>query len=207
MISFRSSLLGLRKPSDVCDGVLAHLNIHIEQDVSLDSLVPQPDYGPRPFLFDSDLESMLKELDVDNEDAYRELQRLPPLEGKKKPRLAYARNFFAGLEDMRRYYDDSQDNYFELKVTGNEDEGKKSTSEKGEDDADSRMTYEDAGPPIKKSSTAPETAGETQNESSDTLSFPQTKALYKGLRLGNAMSVPRPNSHFDSPKPHQDGHS
>ncbi|KAI9873980.1 MAG: hypothetical protein M1823_007790, partial [Watsoniomyces obsoletus] len=121
-MSFRSSLLRLRKPSDVCDGLLAHLNIHIESDVPLSTLVPSEQFAGRPLLYDTDLESMLAELDVPNEDAYREIMRLPPHEGRKKPRLAYSRNFFAGLEDMRRYYDGSKDDYYDVDVPEDEHE-------------------------------------------------------------------------------------
>ena len=195
MLSFRSSVLRLRKPSDVCDGLLAHLNIHLEKDIPVGCLVHQDSFVERPFLYDNDLDAMLAELDTENEGAYREIMRLPPLEGRKKPRLAYSRNFFAGLEDMRRYYDASQDNYYEVGTDEKERQEEvsgRNNGEKGDSDGDSKMTYEDVGPSTKQPSTSLQTAT-AQDDSKTELPTSETKKqVYKGLRLGNAASLPPP---------------
>ena len=191
MLSFRASLNRLQKPSDVCDGLLAHLNIHMESDVPLSSIVPHDQLQDRPFLYDTDLESMLAELDTPNEDAYREVLRMPPLEGHTKPRLAYSRNFFASLEDMRRYYDASEDNYYEVEMDEQEKEDLRRTWEKNapqsnedpkpDEDGDSNMT-----------NNKPTADPESEPTTSTTLSSnnPNMKRVYKGLRLGNATSLP-----------------
>jgi hypothetical protein len=215
MASFRSSLLHLKKPSDVSDALLCHLNIHLEKDVPFESFIPAGQFEKAPFLFNDDLNVILAELENENEDAYREIMRLPPFDGRKKPKLTYSRAFFAGLEDMRRYYDESQDSYRE--IDGDEAEenesGEKLGSVQGEllptrltgkaqprsspaeppsqldKDGDSRMVNSKPKPD--------QSAGEKQNENSlesEKLS-PSTspgskKTMYKGLRIGNSSSVP-----------------
>ena len=201
MLSFRSSLLRLRKPSDVCDGLLAHLNIHLEKDVPVADLVPQDPFGERPFLFDTDLGAMLAELDIDNEDAYREVMRQPPLEGRKKPRLAYSRNFYAGLEDMRRYYDTSEDQYYFVKDDEREEKEARQKRErygKDENNGDAKMTDSDTGPKqaFSVSSSSPNNPDGKAYDLPPSLhpknGIEYWKQVYKGLRLGNAAALPPP---------------
>lgn len=205
MISFRSSLLRLRKPSDVCDGLLAHLNIHLEKDIPLADLVPQDPFGERPFLFESDLDAMLAELDIDNEDAYREVMRQPPLEGRKKPRLAYSRNFYTGLEDMRRYYDSSKDQYYFVKEDKHELKQARQRLERHERDeinGDEKMTDSDteARPILPVSTSSPNNPDRVSGPDRKPFDLPPSlhptdgieywKQVYKGLRLGNASALP-----------------
>ena len=205
MISFRSSLLRLRKPSDVCDGLLAHLNIHLENDVPLADLVPQDPFGERPFLFDRDLEAMLAELDFDNEDAYREVMRQPPLEGRKKPRLAYSRNFYAGLEDMRRYYDDRKDQYYFVKEEKHEQKEAQQRLDRDRRDemnGDEKMSDGDTEPKpiLPVSSSTPTNPDSISGHGRKSFDLPPSlhptdgieywKQVYKGLRVGNAAALP-----------------
>ena len=115
-------LASIRRLADIQNTHLGQLNVQLEGNVSLPELVPDKRFGVRPLLYDSDLTDMLVELEVDNEDAYREVLRLAPLEGRKKPRLAYSRNFFSSLEDMSRYWDDSKDNYYEIETNDIDEE-------------------------------------------------------------------------------------
>ncbi len=152
-------------------------------------------FKSRPLLYDADLTSMLKELDIDNQDAYREVLRLPPLEGRKKPRLAYSRNFYASLEDMCRYWDDSKDNYYEIEAT----ESASSAAEPAEPSA----TRKENEPCKNADAGMKDAAGEGVEEldpkkgtkaassipqSLDSIEIParpKMKQVYKGLRLGN----------------------
>jgi hypothetical protein len=54
-----------------------------------------------------------QELLLDNDDAFREVARLPPREGRSRVRVTQARKFWTALERMSQYWDDSADNYFE----------------------------------------------------------------------------------------------
>ena len=121
MASLRSEILAIKRPTALSDNILGKLNIHFSF-ISMQQMVPAGFLDERPFLFDADLDSALTELTNENEDAYREILRQPPKEGKKRPKLAWSRNFFAGLEDMSRYWDDSQDQYYEIEVDDDAEE-------------------------------------------------------------------------------------
>lgn len=158
-------------------------------------LVPDPQFAARPLLFDNDLTAMLTELDVDNEDAYREVLRLPPVEGRKKPRLAYSRNFFASLEDMSRYWDISRDNYYEVESTDAETaaaDTKHSANQASETSGSKDVEMPDSAPQTQAS--AQSSSGTLTEISSSTAaasgsmeipSRPKMKEVYKGQRLGN----------------------
>lgn len=190
------SLASIRRLADIHDSHLSHLNIQLEQDVPLPDIVADKRFEARPLLYDADLEAMLTELEVNNEDAYREILRLPPLEGRKKPRLAYSRNFFASLEDMSRYWDDSKDNYYEVESK----EAEESTEDKSKSAAANVKDVSRLGDPKmmgtaqskqdlpRKDSESPQiTSPESQSptKSTDLPTRPKMKQVYKGNRLGS----------------------
>nr|KAK5440169.1 hypothetical protein LTR18_008106 [Exophiala xenobiotica] len=195
--SLCKAVTSVRKPSDVKDVHLAQFNIQLEQDVQLTDMIPDDRFKSRPLLYDADLTAMLKELDFDNHDAYREVLRLPPLEGRSKARLAYSRNFYASLEDMCRYWDDSKDNYYEVEAAASATSAaepaeasstrKENETSKGADagmkdaagDGVEELDFEKVTKEFSASSTPPNL---------DTIEIParpKMKQVYKGLRLGN----------------------
>ena len=208
MKRLRQTISQFKKPSDASDALFAHFNINLETDVPLSSFVPKGYFEQRPFLFDTDLTTMLKELDLNNEDAYREVLRIPPLEGRTKPRLAYSRNFFASLEDMSRYWDDSKDDYYKVPM------GADGTDPDGDHDMKDANGSAAAAPPLspvpntgydfmassrlKMPGDFPSSSSSTTDDesSSDNASLfssipagPQ-RLVYKGHRLGNAAQMP-----------------
>ncbi|KAL2872283.1 uncharacterized protein BJX67DRAFT_376108 [Aspergillus lucknowensis] len=54
-----------------------------------------------------------RELLLDNDDAFREVARLPPRPGRERVRVTQARKFWTALERMSQYWDDSLDEYYE----------------------------------------------------------------------------------------------
>ena len=106
-----------------------------------------------------------KELSYTNEDALRELQRKPPLEGHEKPRLAHLRKFWDSLEMMIRYWDTSADEYGE----------------------ESRSPSPSKQPPRSTTNTA-----ETENMEVDSPRPPERgrKQTYTGLRIGTGRGMP-----------------
>ena len=60
------------------------------------------------------LVQVLKELEGDTDAAFREIVRLPPLEGRPKVKLLHSRKFWTALERMAQYWDDSRDEYYEV---------------------------------------------------------------------------------------------
>jgi len=177
MKSLRDMILSVRRPTDIQDSHLASLNIHLDQDVPLTDFVPADQFTSRPLLYDSDLSSMLAELGFDNQDAFREILRQPPLEGRKKPRLAYSRNFYTSLEDMSRYWDDTEDQYYMVEDQGKEDDKPGGASDKpNPEKRDLQARPGGAGEPDSVTS-APVMEASTPG--------PRMKEVYKGNRLGN----------------------
>lgn len=119
----RERLCRIRSPSSVSEEDLVAFNIDLAHDVDPSDMLPKYTFVTRPLPFDEDLEEMLNELSVDNHDAYREVLRMEPLPGRRKPRLAYARNFFGSLEDIARYWDTSLDEYYERSIAEAETAG------------------------------------------------------------------------------------
>jgi hypothetical protein len=62
-------------------------------------------------------EVLKNELLFDNDDAFREVARLSPREGRERVRVAQARKFWMGLERLAGYWDASLDEYFERPAT------------------------------------------------------------------------------------------
>lgn len=193
-------LASIRRPFDIQDSDLAQLNVHIDAEVDLEQFVPAEPFRSRPFLYDTDLDSMLSELDTSNEDAYREILRLPPLEGKNRPRLAYSRNFFVSLEDMSRYWDNSKDQYYEVEAKDVEKQDTSSAEEilvKVDQQIATTTTSEgtettletiEAGPSLQQPGLAtvePSLNLPPPPEVMDIPTRPKFKQVYKGQRLGN----------------------
>ena len=188
-------LASVRRLADIKDSHLGHLNVHLEQDVSLSDMVTDERFKTRPLLYDADLTAMLAELEVDNEDAYREILRLPPFDGRKKPRLAYSRNFFASLEDMSRYWDASEDNYYEVDTNDADDLAKDvqgpctevkvnggSSNASMNSDAQNTHVFEQVEAQAPLCSSAGSSA---TSQTMEMPSRPKKKQVYKGHRLGN----------------------
>lgn len=54
---------------------------------------------------------------IDNDDAFREMVRLPRREGRQKVRITQTRKFWSGLEKMAQYWDTSLDHYYDRPAT------------------------------------------------------------------------------------------
>lgn len=198
MRHLRRAILNARRPTENNDAVLDLMNVQLHPNVPLDSpeLVPADFLPERPFLYDADLEAMLAELSIENEDAFREVLRQKPREGRPKPRVAYSRNFYGSLEDIRRYCDASSDNYYEVeedadKTQGTESKKPPSGNDNKEVDAegdsnmiDSTTTSDD------KSTASPAPASDSANASDSNNTTKKTKEMYTGLRLGNSTQLP-----------------
>lgn len=70
-----------------------------------------------PYPLKERFEVLENELLLDNDDAFREVARLPPREGRTKVRLTQTRKFWTGLERMGGYWDTSLDSYYERPMT------------------------------------------------------------------------------------------
>lgn len=84
----------------------------IEPDTFAPNDVSASDSSPAAARKQKDLEERLAELRIDNDLAFRVLNRNVAL-GAKPPKLAYMRKFWEGLESMSQYWDCSLDQYYE----------------------------------------------------------------------------------------------
>lgn len=188
--SIRDRICHVRSFAEISDKDLSQLNIHYEKDLDLQRLLPEDHFKERPLLFDEDLEAMLKEISINNQDAFREILRMEPLPGRTKPKLAYSRNFFGSLEDMARYWDNSSDQYYQIPDNG----PKSSSSAKNADGTASSKTSGSA------TSTGRAGSNSTDTEMKDVEPIPaeggdgvdaptKMKEVYKGYRVGNGEQV------------------
>ncbi|KEF61637.1 uncharacterized protein A1O9_03205 [Exophiala aquamarina CBS 119918] len=140
---------------------------------------------------------MLNELEFDNEDAYREILRIPPPDGRKRPRLVYSRNFYGSLEDMSRYWDNSKDNYYDVEAKDPEPQAPQYSQQiatKAEDliapKQDEQVTEaaQQERPKTLQSNNVSRSGLSAEQSVSDTIEIPtrsKMKQVYKGQRLGN----------------------
>lgn len=70
-----------------------------------------------PYPSNERFEVLKNELSFDNDDAFREVVRLPLRQGRGHVRLTQSRKFWAGLQRMSEYWDTSLDHYFERPKT------------------------------------------------------------------------------------------
>ncbi|KAE8144231.1 hypothetical protein BDV25DRAFT_167332 [Aspergillus avenaceus] len=134
-------LASIRKPQDITFERFKPLNLKVDSDISASDIVrkdeanffpplPWEDTSPNsspltedgcPILMDNGnpyppkerFDVLRDELLLENDDAFREVVRLPPREGRKRVRVTQARKFWTGLERMAQYWDTSLDNYYE----------------------------------------------------------------------------------------------
>lgn len=192
----KSILLSLRAHKDVKREHLETLNVKVESDIPFSNLIPttkatthdpksaQPDASSRPLLSNGmptpgpeKYEVLERELRYDNNDAFRELIRLPPLPGKQRIRVTQTRRFWMGLERMSQYWDTSQDQFFEA---SHDDDGHTEAK---------RMKMDDSTKsPSTDSMILDDKSAENSTSPTETTSTPRLK--YKGRRIGNGRMMP-----------------
>ncbi|RMD42893.1 hypothetical protein DV735_g2209, partial [Chaetothyriales sp. CBS 134920] len=190
MRRLRKHVLRLKRPTDVSDSLFAHFNVRVQTNVPLEDFVPRDQFQQRPFLFDAELASILQELDVGNEHAFREVLRMPPVEGRSKPRLAYSRNFYAALEDLSRYWDDSKDEYFEVEGETPEQDNSNETSTSGHETETTTASGNNSPSSLKRPSYDPPMLN-VDAPADRSNSNPTRRQMYRGHRLGNSAQAPQ----------------
>ncbi|PYH95401.1 hypothetical protein BO71DRAFT_398064 [Aspergillus ellipticus CBS 707.79] len=214
-LSRLNEVLGsIRRPSDINPQKFEALNLRLEENVPAARIVRQngPNAAPPlpwenlstrsspvdedgcPILMDNGnpfpsrdrFEVLQNELLLDNDDAFREVGRLPPREGHDRVRVTQTRKFWTGLERMAQYWDTSLDNYYERpknpprRPTEREVEDKMQTDE--EDQPETSMDIDHASPA--------QTSADDPHSHSHPEEQPEMVRMYKGRRLGAGNEMP-----------------
>ncbi|KAF4280046.1 hypothetical protein KXX16_003244 [Aspergillus fumigatus] len=204
-------LASIRRPQDLSTEKLKAFNLRMETNITADRIVPQGSklFPPlpwearvcnetedgEPILMDNGnpypaadrFEILKKELLLDNDDAFREVTRLPPKEGRQRVRVANARKFWMGLERMSQWWDSSLDNYFERPAIPEE----ASNEDKMQTDGEPQPSgiQESTTTPMEVDS--PPTTQTVDGTSSDPEEGQQpTVQRYTGRRIGNGQEMP-----------------
>jgi hypothetical protein len=131
-------LAAIKRPQDISLSRFRPLNVKVDSDVDVQDMFPKDQttsLPPMPWEEAVDpveppllgngvryppkdrFETLRNELALDNDDAFREVIRLPPREGRSRVRLSQTRKFWTGLERLSQYWDTSLDNYFQRPAT------------------------------------------------------------------------------------------
>ncbi|RDW90851.1 uncharacterized protein DSM5745_02626 [Aspergillus mulundensis] len=117
-------------------------------------------------------ELLEQELLLDNDDAFREVARLPPRAGRERVRVTQTRKFWTALERMSQYWDDSLDKYFE----------RPKSPEPSDTEADTETTEVIEATPM---DVDPPTTTTTQDNTK-----PELVKKYKGRRIAAGPAMP-----------------
>lgn len=141
-------------------------------------------------------EILRDELLFDNDDAFREVARLPVREGRERVRVAQARKFWMGLERMAQYWDDSLDEYYERPASPKpesedkmEVDGEGPTSAPGsssEEQSKQNHTAMEIDPTVTGHKCAEDHTAEQEKEDGE----PEMVRRYKGRRVGAGHEMP-----------------
>ncbi|KAL4792879.1 hypothetical protein BDV19DRAFT_240911 [Aspergillus venezuelensis] len=214
---FHSVLASIRRPQDITPEKFKDLNLTVETDVPVSSIVrhdgadtaaplpweldsphqslgrPAPEDGSLIFLDNENpypprekYDVLEQELLLDNDDAFREVARLPPRAGRQRVRVTQTRKFWTALERMSQYWDDSIDEYYERPKSpeSSSDEAKGEGKGKTEPQADTIPMEVDS------SSTSANGTATATITNVLTLTEPEKVKKYKGRRVGSGHDMP-----------------
>lgn len=212
-----SVLSSIKRPQDISPARFQALNLSVESGISASCIVdedrmnrlpplpwnlpvdqtadsPSGD-SPRPLMSNDSpypardrFDIIRDELLVDKDDAFREVARLPPREGRQRARITQTRKFWAGLERMSQYWDASLDNYYD----------RPATPKKEPDDAADKMQSDDSPQPAPKENNQPDpmdidsqpTAQDTNANNSGQNGQTPIVTMYTGRRIGTGSEMP-----------------
>ena len=209
-------LVDIKKPQDVSEEYLHVLNVQVEKDVPISEILPkQSRQFFRPSKIDTNGNStesapltgttlsnghsmpdeerytlIKKELLLENDTAFRDVSRLPPRPGREKPRLAYARRFWMGLERMSQYWDASADQLYEVPDESTTKNGNgEPPGTLGSLRSDGEKT-EDASDVTASSPVLSEKHDQMDLDPPTLSTCPTTRLVYKGRRLSRGADMP-----------------
>ncbi|KAB8231723.1 uncharacterized protein BDW43DRAFT_281429 [Aspergillus alliaceus] len=211
-------LASIRKPQDITPEKFKTLNLKVETDLPASSIVykdglnffppvPWKDTSPNPSPLTEDgcpilmengnpypakerFEVLKDELLLENDDAFREVARLGPREGRQRVRVTQTRKFWTGLERMAQYWDTSLDNYFERPATPNDaTDGETEDIMQTEAEAPSSAAQQNSDTPMDiENPPKPTASGDKSTDQEDGKHEPVK--MYTGRRIGAGHEMP-----------------
>ncbi|CAL5874838.1 uncharacterized protein PFLUO_LOCUS9140 [Penicillium psychrofluorescens] len=190
-------LAAIKRPEDISIARFRPLNVKMDSDVDVQDMFPkdqtqslppvpweEAEDPAEPPLLDNGVryppkdrfEILNTELSLDNDDAFREVTRLPLREGRSRVRVSQSRKFWVGLERLSQYWDTSLDHYFERPATP-----EPTPSADGEQADEDRMQVDQDKPQIPMDVDEP--------QAPDVASRPSV-AMYTGRRMGCGPEMP-----------------
>lgn len=124
-----------------------------------------------------------RELLFENDDAFREVGRLPPRAGRERVRVTQTRKFWTALERMGQYWDDSLDEYYERPKSP------ELSKTDGTTGATTPMNV-DTAPNGDSAATTTTTTTITTTTQEPKSSEPELVKKYKGRRIGAGTDMP-----------------
>ncbi|KAK9847542.1 hypothetical protein MYU51_018641 [Penicillium brevicompactum] len=130
-------LADIKRPQDITMERFRPLNLQMDTDVPVSRMIPEDtshptaplpwedtseptEDNPRPLMGNGApyphkerYETLRGEMELDNDDTFREVARLQPRPGRSRVRVTQSRKFWTGLERMAQYWDTSLDHYYE----------------------------------------------------------------------------------------------
>ncbi|KAJ5365083.1 hypothetical protein N7517_007969 [Penicillium concentricum] len=207
-------LANIKRPQDICIERFKPLNLQLDTDVEVANMIPEDHSHPlaplpwedtteptednpqplmdngAPYPSKERYEILEKELALDNDDAFREVARLPPREGRSRVRITQSRKFWTGLERMAQYWDTSLDNYYERPATpeptpSERERAGDDTMQMDAEDSKSRYSLTDGPMDLDEAQTA---APLSNNAVGD--GHQPSVPVYTGRRIGNGAEMP-----------------
>lgn len=210
-------LASIHRPQDISLDRFKHLNLKVESDVDVRHMFPGDQAGPLPWENESEIhptgetpprpvmsnglpyppkerfETLQHELQLDNDDTFREVARLPPREGRPRVRITQSRKFWTGLERMAQYWDTSLDNYFDRPAsptpTPSSDNGEPNEDAMQTDDAAAESNQADSADSAMDID-KPEAPADTNGDKGDSTAPLPTVTMYTGRRIGSGTEMP-----------------
>lgn len=221
-----SLLASIKRPQDISLDRFKPLNVHVDNDVEVNDLFPKdqaqglppPPWEddlaaqstkpsgdtPRPLMSNEypyptkDRFDILKaELLLDNDDSFREVARLPVVQGRSRVRVTQTRKFWTAFERMSQYWDGTIDHYYDRPPSPKPDaeasEDKMQEDNPFDDTIQSDPAVDTAQPNSEGSDMdvdGPEKEPASNGSAGDEEPQPSTVRRYKGRRIGTGHEMP-----------------
>ncbi|KAJ5178871.1 hypothetical protein N7492_002081 [Penicillium capsulatum] len=205
-----SLLASIKRPQDITLDRFKPFNVHVENDVDdgpdrqsteASGDTPRPmmsnDY---PYPPNDRFEVLRNEVLLNNDDCFREVARLPALEGRTRVRVTQTRKFWTALERMSQYWDDTIDNYYDRPPTPKPETGASDDKMQEDNPFDDTIKSDPTVDTVESDQSdaqgskmdvdGPDTHSDANGSAESEKSEPSNVPRYKGRRVGTGHEMP-----------------